>query len=239
MEPKIIAHRGASAYVKENTLAAFERAIALGADFVEFDVRRTRDRQLIVYHDPELNQRPIRKLTYAEVLQLDPDIPRLEAVLQVCKDHIGLDVELKETGYERQVMDLLLHYLTPDQFVITSFHPRTLKRVKRHYPYITTGFLFSNITADVCKSLWLGSHTVRNRIHRMNVDFVAPDWQLLEADILSKTLGDHWPIWVWTVNAPADLHHLMQDPRIAGIITDYPDVGLQMRDNPGLQSAIA
>lgn len=239
MQPKIIAHRGASAHAKENTLAAFERAIALGADFVEFDVRRTRDRQLIVYHDPDLQQRPIRKLTYAEILQIDPDVPRLEDVLRLCQDRIMLDVELKEMAYERQVMDLLLRYLCPEQFVVTSFHPFTLKRIKRHYPDITTGFLFSNITADVCKTLWLGAKTVRNRIHRMNVDFVAPDWELLEADILSKTLGDRWPIWVWTVNESATLHRLMQDTRITGIITDWPDVGMQVRHHPDSVRAIA
>jgi glycerophosphoryl diester phosphodiesterase len=228
MKPKIIAHRGASAYVRENTLAAFERAIALEANMVEFDVRRTRDRQLIVYHDPEIGKRPIRKLTYAEIQQLDPDIPRLEAVLETCQGKIHLDVELKEMGYEPQVMRTLLRFFAPEDFVVTSFHPFSLKRIKRHFPENTTGLLFSTVTADVCKTLRWSAKSVHKRVHNMQVDFIAPDWNLLHADILANTLAAQLPIWVWTVNDEQVMHQLMQDSRIAGIITDRPDLGLQL-----------
>lgn len=240
MKPKIIAHRGASAYVRENTLAAFERAIALEANMVEFDVRRTRDRQLIIYHDPEINKRPIRKLTYAEIQQLDPDVPLLESVLKTCQGKIHLDVELKEMGYEFQVMRLLLQFFDPTEFVVTSFHPFSLKRIKRHFPEITTGLLFSTVTADVCKTLRWSAKSVHKRVHKMKVDFIAPDWSLLEADILSKTLAAQLPIWVWTVNDEQVMHTLMQDSRIAGIITDRPDMGLQLLYPPSpCEEAIA
>lgn len=229
MSPKIIAHRGASAYARENTLEAFERAIALQADMVEFDVRRTRDRQIIVYHDPEIGRRPIRKLTFAEIRQLDPAVPLLEEVLELCQHRIHLDVELKEMGYEPQVMRLLMRYFDPDRFVVTSFHPFTLKRVKRCFPDTTTGFLFSEVTADVCRSLRWGAKSVRDRIRRMKVDFVAPDWQLLDAKVLAQALGDDRPVWVWTVNDEIVMQSLMQDLRIEGIITDRPDVGMQIR----------
>lgn len=236
MQPKIIAHRGASAYVKENTLEAFEKAIALGADMVEFDVRRTRDKVLIIYHDPDLNQRPIRKLTYAEILAIDPTIPRLEEVLDVCQGKIHLDVELKEIGYEGQVLKLLLKFFAPDSFVMTSFHPFTVKRIKKKCPDVTTGFLFGDVTAEVCRSLRFGPKTVRDRIRRMRADFVAPDWQLLESELLSKVTNGSVPIWVWTVNAPEVLADLTTDCRIAGIITDVPDVGLQIRDRQHLKA---
>jgi len=229
MSPKIIAHRGASAEARENTLVAFERAIALGADMVEFDVRRTRDRQLIVYHDPEIRRRPIRKLTFDEIRCVDPDVPLLAEVLELCQNRIHLDVELKEMGYEPQVMELLLRYFNPDQFVVTSFHPFTLKRVKRRCPDVTTGFLFSEVTADVCRSLRWGAKAVSDRIRKMKVDFVAPDWQLLDAKILAQALGGDHPIWVWTVNDEVVMQSLLQDFRITGIITDRPDVGMQMR----------
>jgi len=240
MSPKIIAHRGASAYVRENTLASFERAIALGADMVEFDVRRTRDRQLIVYHDPEIRHRPVRKLTFAEIRHLDPDIPLLAEVLDLCQNRIHLDVELKEMGYEPQVLEMLLHYFDPDRFVVTSFHPFTLKRIKRRCPEVTTGFLFSDVTADVCRSLRWGAKMVRDRIRNMKVDFVAPDWQLLDAKILAQTLGDDRPIWVWTVNDEAVMQSLLRDLRIGGIITDRPDIGMQIRSQAlQLSSGIA
>ncbi|MEO1146198.1 MAG: glycerophosphodiester phosphodiesterase, partial [Cyanobacteria bacterium J06638_22] len=145
-----------------------------------------------------------------------------------CKGKIHLDVELKEMGYEPQVMRSLLRFMEPEEFVVTSFHPFSLKRVKRHFPEITTGLLFSNVTADVCKTLCWSAKAVHKRVNKMQVDFIAPDWNLLEADILSKTLAAQLPIWVWTVNDEQIMHKLMQDTRITGIITDRPDLGLQL-----------
>ncbi|NJR65625.1 MAG: hypothetical protein HC772_10380 [Leptolyngbyaceae cyanobacterium CRU_2_3] len=100
--PKIIAHRGAftstqSASLKENTILAFEQAIALGADAVEFDVRSTQDQVLIIHHDPEINGLPIQTLTWAEVTAIDPEIPTLEATIVCCHSRIQMDIEVKRT----------------------------------------------------------------------------------------------------------------------------------------------
>lgn len=237
MQPLIIAHRGASAYVKENTLAAFEKAIALGADMVEFDVRRTKDKVLIIYHDPELAvgngpsgkvYRPIRKLTYAEVRAIDPEIPTLEAALEVCQNRIHLDVELKGIGYEKEVVRLLLKAFTIEAFVVTSFYPVCIERVKKRCPDITTGFLFGDVTVNVCKSLRCNANTVRKRVNKMKADFIAPDWQLLDSKLLSKVIGE-LPIWVWTVNETQAIAQLLVDSRIKGIITDKPDLGMELR----------
>src|SRR4029077_18019646 len=68
LPPSVIAHRGAwGADVPENSLAAFEQAIDLGADMIEFDVRRTRDRELIVFHDAEVAGAPVASLTRPEI----------------------------------------------------------------------------------------------------------------------------------------------------------------------------
>src|SRR3982751_167704 len=90
----IVAHRGASAIAPENSLEAFEAAIAVGADMVEFDVRSTADGVLVVVHDP------LPLVRYAD---LDPMPPRLEEVVATCAGRIALDVELKEAGMEREV----------------------------------------------------------------------------------------------------------------------------------------
>jgi len=230
MQPMIIAHRGASAYAKENTLAAFEMAIALGASMIEFDIRRTKDRVLIAYHDADLNQRPIRKMTYAELQAVDPDIPTLDQVLTLCKGRIQLDVELKEVRYEPAVVERLLSGFPPDDFVITSFHPAALKNVKRHYPDIKTGFLFGNGTVKFCRSFRLNAKAVRDRVRHMHADFIAPHWQLLDSPLLTQVVGGDLPIFVWTVNDIPAMTRLLGDRRIEGIITDTPDVGIKIRE---------
>ncbi|MBD2460105.1 glycerophosphodiester phosphodiesterase [Oscillatoria sp. FACHB-1407] len=229
MQPLVIAHRGASAYAKENTLISFDKAIALGADMVEFDVRRTRDRVLIIHHDAEINQKPIRQLTYAQVQAFDPDIPKLEEAIALCRGRVRLDVELKEAGYEKRVLELLSRYFSKDEFVITSFHPFAINAVKRLCPDIKTGFLFGYGTVDFCRSLRFGSKAVSDRIREMRADFIAPHWELLDTDLLSRVVTGRMPIWVWTVNEASVIEHLLNDSRIEGIITDKPDLGLQLR----------
>lgn len=229
MQPLIIGHRGAPCYEQENTLASFQKAIALGADMVELDVRRTRDKVLIVHHDPDVYQRPIRKLTYADLQAIAPYVPTLEAVIESCGG-VRLDVELKEMGYERDVLNVLLQAIPPKNFVVTSFHPPVLRRIKRRCAEVRTGFLFSTVTADVCRSFRLNAKAVRDRIHNMQADFIAPDWRLLNDELLSKVVTGEYPIWVWTVNESHEIERLMKDRRIEGIITDIPDVGKTLRE---------
>ena len=63
----IIAHRGAPKLARENTLMAFQKAIDLGADIIELDVRQTKDGELAVFHDQDIGGKKISGLTFAEV----------------------------------------------------------------------------------------------------------------------------------------------------------------------------
>jgi glycerophosphoryl diester phosphodiesterase len=126
----VVAHRGASLLAPENTLAAYEKAIEVGADMIEFDVRRTVDGVLVAVHDP---LPPVR---YAE---LRPQPPRLEEVVAVCAGRIALDVELKEAGHE----DEALRVVAPAEHVVTSFLPEVVSEVKRLRPDVRVGLLLA------------------------------------------------------------------------------------------------
>jgi glycerophosphoryl diester phosphodiesterase len=112
--------------------------MALGADMIEFDVRRTKDNIFIVYHDGFIQGKPIKELTYEEVSQIARnqgfDLPTVEEVLKWSRGKIKLDVELKEEGFEKEIVELLSRYFKEDQFVITSFNDSSLKRIKDDYP---------------------------------------------------------------------------------------------------------
>ena len=122
MMTAIIAHRGASALAThENTLESFQIAINVQADFAEFDIRRTRDHQLIAFHNPDLNGTDIRLLTYDEICKITGThgyrVPLLQEVLELCRGKIKLDIELKETGYEQKIIDLVERYYDyPDYY---------------------------------------------------------------------------------------------------------------------------
>ena len=126
MTPLVIAHRGASWERRENTLPAFRRAIEVGADYVEFDVRAAPDGTLVVAHD-RVRGDP------------SPDVPTLDAVLEECATRIGLAVELKERRVvEPALRALAEHAVEPDSVIVVSFLPRAILETRRIRPELRT-----------------------------------------------------------------------------------------------------
>ena len=109
MVTKIISHRGRTLKNSEdNTLQAISNTINLNIDMAEVDIRKTKDSQIICFHDPVLNEIPLKDMTYSEIIELNPNIPTLEQVLRLSKDNIEMDFEFKEPGYEKETISLIL-----------------------------------------------------------------------------------------------------------------------------------
>jgi glycerophosphoryl diester phosphodiesterase len=122
VNPLVIAHRGACWDEPENTLPAFERAIEVGADYVEFDVRAAPDGRLVCAHDRVRAQPP-------------PHVPTLDDALAALAGRIGLAVELKEEDVTKLVLAALgQHSVGPDQLLILSSHVKALDLAQRLRP---------------------------------------------------------------------------------------------------------
>ena len=118
MTPLVLAHRGACWNAPENTLEAFELAIAEGADYVEFDVR-TRGAELVVCHDPGPPD----------------DVPTLDEVLAALTGRVGLACEIKEEETAGAVLDALeAHGAEPEQLLVLSFRKGALEAVRARRP---------------------------------------------------------------------------------------------------------
>jgi glycerophosphoryl diester phosphodiesterase len=159
--PLVVAHRGASAELPENTLAAFERAVDRGADAIEFDVRLTSDGVPIVMHDPDVARTtdgsgPVRSMTAARLSDLRIDgehpVPTLEDVLRALSGRIAVDIEIKnlpgepDFDHEEQpVVDATLATLARTGFtgavLLTSFNPLAIAHARTVAPEIPTGLL--------------------------------------------------------------------------------------------------
>jgi glycerophosphoryl diester phosphodiesterase len=138
----VIAHRGASAEEKENTLPAFERAIELGADFVEFDVQASSDGALVIFHDLRLDRLTsargaLRSRPLAELRELG--IPTLEEVVELTAGRIGVMAELKSPWLFRRhdFVARAVQILGPDA-VVLSFSRRAILETRRLRPSLRT-----------------------------------------------------------------------------------------------------
>jgi glycerophosphoryl diester phosphodiesterase len=134
----VIAHRGASWDERENTLAAFERAIQVGADYAELDVQASRDGELVVFHDLELERLTpltgaLRHRTAAELAEVG--IPTLGEVIDLTRGRIGLMAELKSAWrYRAQDLARRTARLLAADDVVVSFEPWALREAIRERP---------------------------------------------------------------------------------------------------------
>lgn len=227
----IIAHRGASALAThENTLEAFQIAIDLQADFAEFDIRKTRDHQLIAFHNPDLNGVDIRTLTYEEICKITGQkgyrVPLLLEVLKLCHGKIKLDIELKETGYEQEIIDMVERFYDYSDYMMKSFIDRSVLRIKELDPNIKAGLLIGTPRNNIVHRL--NEYFPMHRLHVCKADFISPHYQFVTRDFILRMHLHHKEVYVWTVNDIAKMSKLIRRG-VDGIITDRPDFGLQAR----------
>lgn len=229
----IVAHRGASNLARENTIASFEKAIDIGVDMIEFDVRRSRDQTLIVHHDELVGGKPIKTLTYDEISEGAKtqgfSIPTVEEVLQHTSGRVDLDVEIKEEGYEEEVVEILHRHLKTDRFLITSFHDLCVKRIKDNHPDVRTGLILGISKPPHPIRTRISEFFPARRCRETEPDILVPHWKLVRTGFLHRAKKEKRPVFVWTVNDQRRIWKMLHDERIEGIITDKPDVALSLR----------
>src|ERR1700722_15976479 len=206
--PLVIAHRGASPDAPGNSPAAFEAAIAQGADAVELDVRRTSDGVLVVHHNASRRGVPLAMLTYSGLVRLSRhEPPRLDTVLDLCAGRIAVDIEVKEAGFEAEVVEEASRRFPRDRLLYTSFEEPVVSTIKRLDPDARCGLLlgpgrlrsrtqrFEGLPFDLaerCGADLLAVHQwlapVRRRVRRA-----------ASPDLLAEAQVRGFPIMVWTV----------------------------------------
>jgi len=217
----VAAHRGVAAGAAENTIAAFTNAIDVGADMIEFDVRRTGDNQLVAFHDAMVGGVPVGGLTRGEIEAATGVVPPLLAeVLRTCAGRIQLDVELKEDGYVAEVMAVLRAGFDPAQMVVTSFLPAVVAQSKDAFPEVKTGLLVGQDRSPLDVAGRLRELYPVDRARRVRADYLAPHYSLAGLGVLRRAAAAGLPCLVWTVNSPELIRRFATDPRVAAVITD-------------------
>lgn len=230
-KPLIIAHRGGAFLVKfENTIEAFDNALKLGADMIEFDVRKSKDNHLVICHNDNIEGYKISENNYQNILKISERVgfrvPLLEEVIIRYGDKIRLDVELKEDGYESDVIGLIKKYLDYSRFVIKSFDDNLMKRVKEIDSNIKTGLLLGEGNPKKLIRTRMSEIFPQRRIRNAKPDFICPNYKLLKIWRILHTNLHEKEIYVWTVN-DKDMIEKMKD-KVDAIITDRPDLALKI-----------
>jgi glycerophosphoryl diester phosphodiesterase len=232
----IIAHRGASKAAPENTLAAIKKAIEDKADWVEIDVQETADDKVVVFHDSDFMKLAgvdlkIWDATMDDLKDIDigswfaPEfkdqrVPTLDEVLDVCKGKVGVNIELKYYGHDKQleqrVAEIVKAHDMAAEIVVMSLKIDAVKKMKLLRPNWKVGLLMSVSAGDM---------------RTLEADFLAVNAGFANRRLVRSTHAGGKEIFVWTVNDISTMS-AMVSRGVDGLITDKPALAkavLEMR----------
>ena len=230
----VIAHRGASDKLPDNTIESFDRAVLDKADMIELDVRRTADGHLVVFHNryaPKLRiagredgaPRAVARLTCKE-LRLACErqgfkLALLEEVLKRYAGRIVLNIEIKGTGYEQEVCDLVHKYGMEKEVIISSFLPWVVKKTKIADSSLLTGWIIGQ--KRLLKTNQPAQVLLKNLFAKLDAYSIHINHRAITPKILKRFHDIGVPVYAWTVNDIKRMKYLI-DLGIDGIITNKP-----------------
>ncbi|HHW30986.1 MAG TPA: glycerophosphodiester phosphodiesterase [Clostridiaceae bacterium] len=233
---KIIAHRGASKYAPENTIAAFKKAMELGSDGIELDVQLSSDGHIVVIHDEKLERTSngsglVKDKTLKELRELDfgswfsPEfkgetIPTLTEIMELLQDWEGLlNIEIKSgpviyPEIEEKVVSLVNKFSNKNRVIISSFNHYSLVKIKKIDPDIKTGILYV-----------AGLYEPWTYAKKLDAYAIHPLFYNIVPEVVFGCLENGISINTYTVDDPYMIKRI-SEIGVQGIITNVPDVAL-------------
>lgn len=232
-----VAHRGASGYAPENTIAAFDKGVEMKADFIEIDVQRSEDGELVIIHDTTVDRTTdgtgkVKDLTFNEIRSLDAgswkgeqfkgeQIPTFDEILDRYHGKVGILIELKAPelypGIEAQVAQKLIERNLDkpqnEKIIIQSFNFESMKITNNLLPKVPIGVLTSSLT-----------HTSEEELKEFSTyaDYFNPSYGIVTEELVNRVHNLGMKIQSWTVRSHKAAEFLL-NMNVDGIITDYPD----------------
>jgi glycerophosphoryl diester phosphodiesterase len=218
--PLLLGHRGCRGAFPENTIAAFDHALASGCDGFEFDVRLTGDGKSIICHDGRLSINAIIKTAYGKLVNRrinsrasllrrreQGEACCLDDVLARYSERAFFYIELKVGGLEEIVLASIQAH-RPRRFVVASFLPKVIKRLRGLSAELPIGFIFDNLAG-------------LRRWRELPVSYVMPHYRFVTERRLKDMHTAGKQVMTWTVNGPRKMRQLAEWG-IDGIISDDP-----------------
>ncbi len=224
-KPLVIGHRGAMGHETENTLASIKKAMELGVDMIEIDVFKIESGEIVVFHDEtvdrlanstgkleEFNIMEVKELT----LEGNHKIPELQNVLNLIKNQVALNIELKGSDTANRVNHIVSYYIqskgwSADNIIISSFKWDELRTLRQLNDSIQIAVLTDQ---DPLKAIDVAKE--------LKAVAINPHFKSLTLENTSKIQDEGFKVYTWTVNEPEDIQ-LMESFGVDGIITNYPE----------------
>lgn len=225
----ISAHRGGGEAAAPGSWAAYEHALTLGVDYVEFDVQRTRDGHLVAYHDKRAERRGVYP---RHVDRADLDAFTVADLLRLIAGRAKAHIDVKEPGFEREITELALAILgDPGAFVVTGTD-EVVAAVKAAAPEVRTALSVGRGWHEVrwsqtFQTRWSELRPVA-RVAACGADAVAIHHRLARLGALDQCRRAGIGTMVWTVNEPKLIQSLIRDPRVDVLITERPELAMRM-----------
>ena len=236
----ISAHRGNCGTLDLPLAESYKRAIDLNVDYVEFDVRKTKDGIYVIWHDDHTpSNRRVCDLSFEEYQdELGDQTLTVPQLLTMAKGRVGLHFDLKEAGYEDEIVRLALSYLSVDDFVITSLEDKSVRAIKEKFPPkdfptlkvgLSLGRDLEGAGPFMKLRIRLSELFPGRRLRKSHADFVAVHHRLATTNVLRHCKRKRIPAWIWTVDDELDMMRFLNDPRVTTLISNKPEVALSLR----------
>ncbi|MEL7671269.1 glycerophosphodiester phosphodiesterase family protein [Methanobacterium sp.] len=229
---QVIAHRGASFLEPENTIRAVERAVKMGADFVEVDVRVSKDNKLVVMHDPDINRTTdgkglVKDYTVQELKNFDAGyqnskfwsrkneifagngetVPTLDEIITCVKDRIGLVIEIKEPGTEVKILEKIDEN-NLENVILTSFYHKSIKNARKTDPSVDAGIIFTCQPVDV-----------NQMVSNACANIIFPSYRYMNEDMVKQAQNKGISVYPWTIDDP-EIFEKFVEMGVDGIVTN-------------------
>jgi glycerophosphoryl diester phosphodiesterase len=192
----------------ENSFAAFDLALDQGAHGFEFDVRRTSDNKAVLCHDAMVERLRVAESTLHELRRAIPHLVTLDEVLARYGQRSFLNPELKVSGLEKQTIELVHQYCTPEMYVVSCFLPDVLESLAKLDSRIALGHIFNQ-------------RQNAGRWRDLPVRYVFPSQPLASEHLIEQAIKAGKRVIPWTVNSPRQMRHFI-NCGVNGLITDDP-----------------
>jgi glycerophosphoryl diester phosphodiesterase len=241
----ISAHWGGS-YHPLDTYETYHRAAGSGADYVEIDIRRTRDGVLVAHHDEHCGQpgrgvgpgRGVADLRYDEMCELlGYPVPRLTEVMDLLAGRVAGHLDLKATGYEVQAVELALEAFGPSRFVVTTLEDLSVARIHGKFPGVLTALSLGRELGVLPTPGRIATRLSEvfpvRRLRACGAHWAALDYRLAHAGVLGRCAAQGIGTMLWTVDRDRPLTRFLADPRVSVVITNRPRRALALRQALG------